>query len=89
MLFVMPLWNDEVGPLATALASFLNQPWSRERFVVTCLTGCLARFACTRKAVHDGGDHSIILGQVDSATHRPGLGLMFKRGQYGGFLGLE
>lgn len=52
------------------------------------LAGCLARFECTRHSVHPAGDHSVILGQVDRVTCRPGKGLMFKRGQYGGFAGL-
>lgn len=50
------------------------------------LAGCLARFDCTRHAVHPGGDHSIVLGQVNWVETRPGDGLMFKRGQYGAFL---
>lgn len=52
------------------------------------LRGCLARFECHRTALHDAGDHSIILGHVDKASHRDGRGLIFKRGQYGGFSGL-
>jgi flavin reductase (DIM6/NTAB) family NADH-FMN oxidoreductase RutF len=50
------------------------------------LPGCLARFDCARHAVHEAGDHSIMLGEVLLTTSRPGKGLMFKRGQYGGFL---
>lgn len=53
------------------------------------LPGCLARFECRRHAVHEAGDHSIIVGRVMRAVHRPGSGLMFKRGQYGGFAGIE
>jgi len=51
------------------------------------LPGCLARFDCARHAVHEAGDHSIVIGEVLLTTSRPGKGLMFKRGQYGGFLG--
>lgn len=50
------------------------------------LPGCLARFDCARHAVHEAGDHSIVIGEVLRTTSRPGKGLMFKRGQYGGFL---
>lgn len=53
------------------------------------LPDCLARFDCRQVALHDGGDHSIVLGRVTHVTHRPGQGLMFKRGQYGGFAGLD
>lgn len=52
------------------------------------LPGCLARFECTAHALHDGGDHSIVVGRVRRVWHRPGPGLVFKRGQYGGFAGL-
>jgi len=63
--------------------------WHAGQGGVPHLDGCLARFDCVARAVHDGGDHSIVVGEVLHATHRPGLGLMFKRGQYGGFAGLE
>lgn len=56
---------------------------------VPILDGCLARFECVTEAVHDGGDHSIIVGRVLRGAHRPGSGLIFKQGQYGGFLGRE
>ncbi|MCR9127401.1 MAG: flavin reductase family protein [Rhodobacteraceae bacterium] len=51
------------------------------------LEGVLARFECRQVALHDGGDHGLIIGHVLRAAHRPGQGLMFKRGQYGGFSG--
>lgn len=51
------------------------------------LPGCVARFECAAHAVHDGGDHSIVVGRVVRVWHRPGPGLVFKRGQYGGFAG--
>lgn len=91
--YIIHVMAEDQQALATHFArtgdDFTGVDWQPDETGLPVLAGCLARFACTRKAVHDGGDHSIILGQVDSATHRPGLGLMFKRGQYGGFLGLE
>lgn len=62
--------------------------WSQGADGLPHLAGALARFDCTRRAVHDGGDHSIILGKVRRFWHRSGSGLMFKRGRYGGFAGL-
>jgi flavin reductase (DIM6/NTAB) family NADH-FMN oxidoreductase RutF len=61
--------------------------WTSGARDVPILTGCLARYECTRVALHDGGDHGLIIGRVERAAHRPGQGLMFKRGQYGGFAG--
>lgn len=53
------------------------------------LSGCIARFECRRSAVHGAGDHSIVVGRVESATFHPGKGLIFKHGAYGGFLPLD
>lgn len=59
--------------------------WDQGTDGVPHLAGCLARFDCERVDVRAAGDHSIVLGQVLEARYRPGKGLMFKRGQYGGF----
>lgn len=67
---------------------FSGIDWAENADGLPHLAGALARFDCTRSAVHDGGDHSIILGEVHRFWHRAGSGLMFKRGQYGGFAGL-
>ncbi len=47
---------------------------------VPILADCLARFDCARYAVHDGGDHAIVVGQILRATYRSGTPLAF----YGG-----
>jgi len=52
---------------------------------VPVLTDCLARFECRRKAVHDGGDHAIVVGEVLRAAAREGAPLVFSAGQYGRF----
>ncbi|PTX02030.1 flavin reductase family protein [Pararhodobacter aggregans] len=52
---------------------------------VPVLPGCLAVFECAREAVHDGGDHAIVVGRVLAARHRRGVPLVFHRGNYGGF----
>lgn len=51
------------------------------------IAGCLAVFHCDRFAVHPGGDHSVILGQVTHAAERngSGAGLLFDRGRFGHF----
>ncbi|WIY25259.1 flavin reductase family protein [Parasedimentitalea psychrophila] len=50
------------------------------------LSGCIARFECRHFGCHPGGDHSIVIGAVHRVTTRPGKGLIFKHGLYGGFL---
>ncbi|MEX0340030.1 MAG: flavin reductase family protein [Arenibacterium sp.] len=63
--------------------------WQESDAGLPVLPGCLARFQCGLRAVHDGGDHSIVLGDVQKVWSRAGEGLIFKRGRYGGFAGLE
>ena len=68
---------------------FSQFDWKANENGLPILQGCLARFECRQTALHTAGDHSIIVGQVLKAAHRPGSGLMYKRGQYGGFAGLD
>ena len=60
--------------------------WQTNTVGIPALEGCLARFDCRRFACHPAGDHSVLIGEVLAVTSRPGKGLIFKRGQYGGFL---
>lgn len=47
------------------------------------LAGCLANMECTRIAVHEGGDHFIIVGRVDRLDHADdGNPLVYFRGRY-------
>lgn len=46
------------------------------------LAGCIAHFECTVYARHDGGDHMILVGQVQHVTRFEGLPLIFSQGQY-------
>ncbi|MFT7595560.1 MAG: flavin reductase (DIM6/NTAB) family NADH-FMN oxidoreductase RutF [Paracoccaceae bacterium] len=91
--YIFHVMSEDQQPLATHFAQtgtdFTGIDWQPDATGTPVLPGCLARFACTRWDVHDGGDHSIIIGQVQQATYRAGSGLMFKRGQYGGFAGLD
>ena len=51
---------------------------------VPILDGCLARFECERKAIYDGGDHAIVLGQVTRAVMGEGReALTFFKGRMG------
>ncbi len=50
---------------------------------VPLLRDCLARFECRRVAGHDGGDHLIIVAQVEAVSMRAGEPLVFAGGTYG------
>ena len=54
---------------------------------VPLLNNCLSRFECSQEAVHDAGDHSIIVARVTRVTTREGGPLLFFGGAYGGFAG--
>lgn len=47
------------------------------------LPGCLARFECRNVVHHDGGDHVIIVGEVERFATAEGDPLIFFRGQLG------
>lgn len=44
-----------------------------------------ARFTCSRHAVHDAGDHAIVVGRVEQADLGPSKPLIFANGAYGDF----
>lgn len=52
---------------------------------IPLMTGALASFECRREAVHPGGDHLILVGQVECFAYRSGRPLAFHEGV---FLGL-
>lgn len=48
---------------------------------VPVLKHCLARFECSRHALHDAGDHAIVVGEVLRAEMREGNPLAFFGGK--------
>lgn len=53
------------------------------------LADALAILECAREAVHDGGDHAIIVGRVERFTwHKTGKPLVYFRGRYGALAGM-
>lgn len=61
--------------------------WEEGPGGVPILGDCLARFDCARHAVHEGGDHAIVVGRVVSVqSGRGGRPLLFADGTYGRFL---
>lgn len=49
---------------------------------VPILPGVLARFDCRTHEIHDGGDHHIIVGEVEAHTASQGSPLLFFGGEY-------
>ncbi|ESR23321.1 flavin reductase family protein [Lutibaculum baratangense] len=52
---------------------------------VPMLPGALAHIGCRVHAVHPGGDHDIIVGEVRFCRAEAGDPLVFHRGAFGGF----
>lgn len=50
---------------------------------VPTLNGVLARFDCAREAVHDAGDHAIVVGRVLAVCQRAAAPLVFAQGRMG------
>ncbi len=62
---------------------FANTPWEVGEFGTPVLTGSLSSFECERDAVHDGGDHFILVGRVLKAMFEPRRDpLLYFRGKY-------
>ncbi|SHI59791.1 NADH-FMN oxidoreductase RutF, flavin reductase (DIM6/NTAB) family [Ruegeria lacuscaerulensis ITI-1157] len=67
---------------------FSHTEWKPDAKGRPLLAECLARFDCSLFARHEAGDHVIIVGKVENVLYRSGQGLIFKRGQFGGFADL-
>ncbi len=49
---------------------------------VPVIPGVLARFDCRTREIHEGGDHYIIIGEVEAHTAADGEPLLFFAGEY-------
>lgn len=62
---------------------FAATPWEIGEFGTPVLTGSLSSFECARDAVHDGGDHFLLVGRVLKAIFEPRRDpLLYFRGKY-------
>ncbi|MGE6697970.1 flavin reductase family protein [Hyphomonas sp. NPDC076900] len=58
-------------------------PWEPGLNGTPVLTGSLATFECARHDIHEGGDHIILIGQVERARFEPRRDpLLYFRGKY-------
>lgn len=67
--------------------AFDGLAWSEGDNGVPLIENCLARFECTLSAVHDGGDHKILVSRVTRALTADGAPLLFVGGRFGSFEG--
>ncbi|CUH78781.1 flavin reductase family protein [Tropicibacter naphthalenivorans] len=64
---------------------FDTLPWTSGDGNTPLIEGCLSRFECRQVALHDAGDHSIVIGEVTRVTTREGRPLAFQGGGFGAF----
>ena len=65
---------------------FKGVAWTRGANGCPILGDCLAVLECSRVAIHDGGDHVIVVGRVQKLHYaRRGHPLLYFRGHYGRF----
>jgi flavin reductase (DIM6/NTAB) family NADH-FMN oxidoreductase RutF len=70
-----------------------SQPWApfpmsrveRDREGFLAVSGAVAVLRCNVERIEEGGDHTLVLGEVVSITHGGGEPLLFHRGRFGGF----
>lgn len=65
--------------------AFHTKDWQLGENKLPLAKEALARFECITEAVHDGGDHSIIVGRVRRFSQRSGAPLIFTSGEFGTF----
>jgi len=63
--------------------AFENTSWHFSDRQVPLLDQCLACFECSRYADYDGGDHSLLLGLVETVSVYDGVPLTFSQGRFG------
>jgi len=91
--FAVHVLNENQAGLALDFArsadAFDKCDWQFGQNGVPLLNEALARFECRREVLHDGGDHSIIVGKVLQFSHRHGEPLVFSSGKFGTVSGMQ
>lgn len=87
--FAVHVLGDSQSDVAKAFSrpkdAFGSVTWAMSAAGTPEIQGCLARFECDTYAIHDAGDHVIILGQVRHVSQATGEPLVFHSGQFGRF----
>ena len=77
--------RDTALAFARDARAFDGHPWWPNAQGVPVLDDTLARFECRTHAVHDGGDHAIVVGYVERAKLADGAPLVWSDGDFGRF----
>lgn len=77
--------KDVCMAFARSKTAFDSCRWTKSHCGMPLIDDALATFECNLHAVHDGGDHDIVVGLVTRCSHRNGTPLVFHGGKYGEF----
>jgi flavin reductase (DIM6/NTAB) family NADH-FMN oxidoreductase RutF len=87
--FAIHILRDDQLDLARAFThhgqAWDGVAWHPSPEGVPLLDDALARFECRQAALHDGGDHAIVVGEVTAAMIGDGSPLVFSGGGFGAF----
>jgi 3-hydroxy-9,10-secoandrosta-1,3,5(10)-triene-9,17-dione monooxygenase reductase component len=88
--FCANVLTEEQEALCRAFAvsggdKFSGVGWSKAATGSPVLNDVLAWIDCRVEAVHDAGDHLVVLGRVQEMAYSNGRPLLFYRGGFGGF----
>jgi flavin reductase (DIM6/NTAB) family NADH-FMN oxidoreductase RutF len=90
MHYVVNVLEEGQRELSQRFAKPVSDKWNGVPYATwssgaPVLRGCLANLECAREAVHEGGDHIILVGRVIKLTHAEGgRPLLYYRGAYRG-----
>lgn len=84
--FVVNVLSDDLADIAWQFSKPLADKCDGVALADTAveaprLKKSIAHFACQTRAVHDGGDHVIVVGEILDFDHSDGEALVFYRGQ--------
>ncbi len=88
--FTIHIMARDQDSVATGFAhdaqAFAGVTYSENSEGVRVISGCLSAFECQTEAMHDAGDHTIVVGRVLRFSQNQGEALLFSQGKYGRFI---
>ncbi|MEO0546458.1 MAG: flavin reductase [Pseudomonadota bacterium] len=87
--FAVHVLSTDQIPLSNRFArsgtdKFNDLDYAEDDHGLPVLEGALSRFSCKTHAVHEGGDHWIVVGEVVDLNTQSGEPLLFAKGAYAG-----
>lgn len=84
------LASDQIGICRLFASSerdrFKSLDWNEGLHGLPIIAGCAATLECATHAVHEGGDHEIMIGRVENHSSTDHTPLLFAKGKLGGMM---